>query len=150
MRKCPCRGNLFDVLVKAMLALEHVSVQLSRIVTAGRIDVLINNAAIARYGPLLEQPLDEIREVLDADVIGLLALSQVRAADMRALHPAVMLCVPSHAGMLSHCRCSCAYFTVESHYTLCLVSTQKPHGRQSACRPSARKWSSDNRVPSST
>ena len=44
---------------------------------AGRIDVLINNAAVARFGPLLEQPLDEVREVLDADVVGLLALSQV-------------------------------------------------------------------------
>jgi NAD(P)-dependent dehydrogenase (short-subunit alcohol dehydrogenase family) len=47
---------------------------------AGRIDVLINNAAVTRFGPLLEQPLSEVREVLDADVIGLLAMSQVAGA----------------------------------------------------------------------
>ena len=40
--------------------------------------MLINNAAIARYGALLEQPVSELREVLEADVIGLLALSQAR------------------------------------------------------------------------
>ena len=40
--------------------------------------MLINNAAVARYGALVEQPLDEVKEVFDADVFGLLALSQVR------------------------------------------------------------------------
>ena len=40
--------------------------------------MLINNAAIARYGALLEQPVADMREVLEANVIGLLALSQVR------------------------------------------------------------------------
>lgn len=45
---------------------------------AGRIDILINNAGITRMGPLLEQPLSELREVLDTNVIGQLCLSQAR------------------------------------------------------------------------
>lgn len=54
---------------------------------AGRIDVLINNAGISRMGPLLEQPLSELREVLDTNVIGQLCISQVPPAPASATHP---------------------------------------------------------------
>jgi NAD(P)-dependent dehydrogenase (short-subunit alcohol dehydrogenase family) len=43
---------------------------------AGRIDVLVNNAGINVFGPLLEQPLAEIREVFETNVLGLLAVTQ--------------------------------------------------------------------------
>jgi NAD(P)-dependent dehydrogenase (short-subunit alcohol dehydrogenase family) len=44
--------------------------------SAGRIDVLVNNAGINVFGPLLEQPLAEVREVLETNVLGLLAVTQ--------------------------------------------------------------------------
>ena len=42
----------------------------------GRIDVLVNNAGINVFGPLLEQPLGEVREVFETNVLGLLAVTQ--------------------------------------------------------------------------
>jgi NAD(P)-dependent dehydrogenase (short-subunit alcohol dehydrogenase family) len=43
---------------------------------AGRIDMLVNNAGINRVGPLLEQPLDDLRAVFETNVTGLVALTQ--------------------------------------------------------------------------
>ena len=55
--------------------------------------------AVARYGPLLEQPLEEVREVLDADVIGLLAVSQVldAASPFADSPPTASNCRPERA-----------------------------------------------------
>ena len=46
---------------------------------AGRVDICINNAGITRTGPLLEQPLAELRELLETNVIGQLCLCQARS-----------------------------------------------------------------------
>jgi NAD(P)-dependent dehydrogenase (short-subunit alcohol dehydrogenase family) len=46
------------------------------IARAGRIDMLVNNAGINRVGPLLDQPLDDLRSMLDTNVTGLVALTQ--------------------------------------------------------------------------
>jgi NAD(P)-dependent dehydrogenase (short-subunit alcohol dehydrogenase family) len=47
---------------------------------AGRIDVLVNNAGVASFGPIAEQPLDELRRVLDTNVVGAIAAVQVEFA----------------------------------------------------------------------
>jgi NAD(P)-dependent dehydrogenase (short-subunit alcohol dehydrogenase family) len=43
---------------------------------AGRIDVLVNNAGINVFGPLLELPLADARAVFETNVLGLLAVTQ--------------------------------------------------------------------------
>jgi NAD(P)-dependent dehydrogenase (short-subunit alcohol dehydrogenase family) len=43
---------------------------------AGKIDVLVNNAGINYFGPILESPLDQVRDVLETNVLGLLAVTQ--------------------------------------------------------------------------
>jgi len=43
---------------------------------AGRIDVLINNAGINLFGPVMEMKLDEVRAVFETNVLGLLAVTQ--------------------------------------------------------------------------
>jgi NAD(P)-dependent dehydrogenase (short-subunit alcohol dehydrogenase family) len=48
----------------------------SAIERAGRIDVLVNNAGINFFGPLMEMKLDEVRAVFETNVIGLLAVTQ--------------------------------------------------------------------------
>lgn len=42
----------------------------------GRIDVLINNAGISKFGPIAEQPLEEVVSVLDTNVLGVLRVTQ--------------------------------------------------------------------------
>jgi NAD(P)-dependent dehydrogenase (short-subunit alcohol dehydrogenase family) len=43
---------------------------------AGRIDVLINNAGVNYFGPILETPIDQVRAVFETNVLGLLAVTQ--------------------------------------------------------------------------
>ncbi|MBC8351082.1 MAG: SDR family oxidoreductase [Planctomycetes bacterium] len=43
---------------------------------AGRIDVLVNNAGINVFGPLTEVPIDDVRQLLETNVTGLLAVTQ--------------------------------------------------------------------------
>ena len=40
--------------------------------------MLIDNAGLTRSGPLLELPLDDAREIMETNVLGVLAVSQVR------------------------------------------------------------------------
>ena len=48
----------------------------SAIERAGRIDVLVNNAGINFFGPLMEMKLDEVRAVFETNVIGLGKVTQ--------------------------------------------------------------------------
>ncbi|HEX4476356.1 MAG TPA: SDR family NAD(P)-dependent oxidoreductase [Polyangiaceae bacterium] len=43
---------------------------------AGRLDVLINNAGVNTFGPLLEVPLDKARQVFETNVLGVVATTQ--------------------------------------------------------------------------
>ena len=45
---------------------------------AGRVDVLINNAGLSRKGPLAEQALEEVQQIFDTNVMGVLRVTQVR------------------------------------------------------------------------
>ena len=48
----------------------------------GRIDVLVNNAGISWIGPAEEEPLDEWRRVIEVNLTGLFALTQLVARHM--------------------------------------------------------------------
>jgi NAD(P)-dependent dehydrogenase (short-subunit alcohol dehydrogenase family) len=43
---------------------------------AGRIDAVVNNAGINVFGPILETPLDDVRRLLETNVLGALAVAQ--------------------------------------------------------------------------
>lgn len=49
----------------------------------GRLDVLVNNAALDHVGDLIETPLDEAREVFEVNVFAALAMLQSAARAMR-------------------------------------------------------------------
>jgi NADP-dependent 3-hydroxy acid dehydrogenase YdfG len=43
---------------------------------AGRVDVLVNNAGINLFGPVMELRVDELRAVFETNVVGLMAVTQ--------------------------------------------------------------------------
>jgi NAD(P)-dependent dehydrogenase (short-subunit alcohol dehydrogenase family) len=56
----------------------------------GRLDVLVNNAAIDHTGDVLETPIEEVRELFDVNVFGALHMLQAAGRAMRARGGAIV------------------------------------------------------------
>ncbi len=69
------------------------------VATFGRIDVLVNNAGIAHVAPLLELTLDELRRVLDVNVVGTFLCTRAFGAHMVAQRKGTVINVASTAGL---------------------------------------------------
>lgn len=61
----------------------------------GRIDALINNAGLSRVGPLAEQPLSAVREVMEANFFGALRMVQAVAPSMAERHQGLIVNIGS-------------------------------------------------------
>jgi len=67
---------------------------------AGRIDVLVNNAGINCFGPILEVPLSQVREVFETNVLGLLCVMQAVFPHMADRRSGRIVNVGSVVGLL--------------------------------------------------
>jgi NAD(P)-dependent dehydrogenase (short-subunit alcohol dehydrogenase family) len=67
---------------------------------AGRIDVLINNAGVNVFGPIMEAPLDDVRRLLETNVLGLLATTQAVFPHMAERRSGRIINVGSVVGLL--------------------------------------------------
>ena len=65
------------------------------------IDVLIANAGLGRFGPLVDVPLDVVRQVFEVNVFGTLAITQRVAAGMISRGSGRIIIVSSIAGKIS-------------------------------------------------
>lgn len=64
------------------------------------LDVLINNAAIGEGGPLVEVPLERVRQNMETNVIGTLAMIQAAAPKMMAKRNGTIMIVTSIVGRI--------------------------------------------------
>ena len=68
----------------------------------GRIDVWINDAAVAVFAPLVEAPIDEVKRVLDVNVMGYLYGARAALEVMVRQGSGVLLSVASIAGEIPY------------------------------------------------
>ncbi len=66
--------------------------------TLGGIDAVINNAGVLRTGSIAEQPVEEWREMLDTNVLGLLVVAQATISHLRAAGGGDMVLMGSMSG----------------------------------------------------
>lgn len=74
----------------------------------GKVDILVNNAALARYSPFLETTLEDWRSTLDLDLTGYFICAQGAAKEMVRRGQGKIINIASVAAQLG-IRRSCAY-----------------------------------------
>jgi len=67
----------------------------------GRLDVLVNNAGVCDDGPLEEQSLDELRRVIEINLVSVLDLGRLTADLLRAAPAASVINVASMYGIVA-------------------------------------------------
>lgn len=65
----------------------------------GRIDILVNNAAVLVYKPFEEQTLEEIKSQIDVNLIGVMHVTHCALPHMKKLPEAMMINVASIVGI---------------------------------------------------
>ena len=65
----------------------------------GRVDILVNNAGMAHVAPLLELTLQDLRQVMDVNVIGAFLCTRAFGAHMVAQRKGVIINIASVAGI---------------------------------------------------
>ncbi|MDD9945595.1 MAG: SDR family oxidoreductase [Myxococcales bacterium] len=68
---------------------------------AGAVDVLINNAGVSMTGPLAEAPLERVRQTLETNVVGLLAVTQAVFPHMAERRRGRIINIGSVVGLLT-------------------------------------------------
>lgn len=68
---------------------------------AGEIDALVNNAGVGIHAPVEKAPIDEIRRILETNVLGCVRMIQAFAPQMRQRGSGVIVNVSSVAGRVS-------------------------------------------------
>jgi NAD(P)-dependent dehydrogenase (short-subunit alcohol dehydrogenase family) len=97
-REC---GERIEVLPGDITDASHRQALVRRLEPHGRLDVLVNNAGICDDGPIEKQSLDELRHVIEVNLISVLDLCRLTAPLLWAAPAASVINVTSMYGIVS-------------------------------------------------
>ena len=94
-------GNRIQVIAGDIADPHHRQAVLETLRPHGRLDVLVNNAAICDDGPLEQQALDDLRRVVEVNLISVMDLCRLAADLLRAAPAASVINVASMYGLVA-------------------------------------------------
>jgi NAD(P)-dependent dehydrogenase (short-subunit alcohol dehydrogenase family) len=97
-REC---GERIEVMPGDITDASHRQALAGRLALRGRLDVLVNNAGICDDGPIEQQSLEEIRRVIEVNLISVLDLCRLTAPLLLATRSASVINVASMYGIVA-------------------------------------------------
>lgn len=97
-REC---GARIDVMPGDITSASHRRALAGRLASRGRLDVLVNNAGICDDGPLEQQSLEELRQVIEVNLISVLDICRLTAPLLLAAPAASVINVASMYGIVA-------------------------------------------------
>jgi NAD(P)-dependent dehydrogenase (short-subunit alcohol dehydrogenase family) len=109
-REC---GDRIEVIPGDITDASHREALAGRLAAHGRLDVLVNNAGICDEGPIEQQALDELRQVIEVNLISVLDLCRLTAPLLLATPAASVINVASIYGLVASRAPMAAYNTTK-------------------------------------
>jgi NAD(P)-dependent dehydrogenase (short-subunit alcohol dehydrogenase family) len=97
-REC---GERIEVMSGDITSASHRQALAGRLAARGRLDVLVNNAGICDDGPLEKQSLEELRQVIEVNLISVLDICRLTAPLLLAAPAASVINVASMYGIVA-------------------------------------------------
>jgi len=94
-------GNRIQTIAGDIAAPQHRQAVIEMVRPHGRLDVLVNNAGLCDGGPLDQQDLDDLRRVVEVNLISVMDLGRLAADLLRAAPAASVINVASMYGIVA-------------------------------------------------
>ena len=102
-------GDRIETMVGDITDARHRQALAERLQSHGRLDVLVNNAGICDGGPIEEQSLDDLREVIEVNLISVMDICRVTAPLLAASAVASVINIASIYGVVASTAPMAAY-----------------------------------------
>jgi len=128
-REC---GERIEVMPGDITDASHRQALAGRLASRGRLDVLVNNAGICDDGPIEEQSLEELRQVIEVNLISVLDMCRLSAPLLLAAPAASVINLASMYGIVASRAPMAAYNATKAPWSTSPGSSP-PSGASAAC-----------------